>query len=260
MTLSTVKTDLFQSIVNSWDGCSELQTLIQQLKTQKEDIKGYIYVNQQLKKHVKLVVGPATELRKEILQLWHESPSAGHSGIDNTYRRVSSLFYWKTLKEDVTIFVKNCSIRQKNKYDASAYPGLVQPLKITSTAWSHISMDFIEGLPKSLGKTVIWVVVDRLTKYGHVIALSHPYTANDVAKLFMEHIFKLHGMPEDIVSDRDPVFTSKLWQELFSIQGVTLSTSTAYHPQSDGKTEVLNGCLETYLQCFCSDSPTSWAN
>lgn len=111
-------------------------------------------------------------------------------------------------------------------------------------------MEFIEGFPKSLGKTVIWVVVDRLTKYAHFIALSHPYSASDITKLFMENIFKLHGMPEDIVSDRDHVFTSKLWQELFLMQGVTLSTSTAYHPQYDGQTEVLNRCLETYLRCF----------
>lgn len=121
-------------------------------------------------------------------------------------------------------------------------------------------MYFIEGLPKSLGKTVIWVVVDRLNKYAHFITLSHPYSAFDIAKYFMENIFKLHGMLEDIVSDRDPVFTSKLWQELFFMHGVTLSTSTAYHPQPDGQTEVLNRCLKTNLRCFCSDSPAYWAN
>lgn len=91
-------------------------------------------------------------------------------------------------------------------------------------------MDFIEGLPKSKGRSVIWVVVDRLAKYAPFVALSHPYTASELAKLFMEYIYKLHGMPSDIVSDRDPIFTSKLRQELFSVQGVTLSTSTAYHP------------------------------
>ncbi|XP_070041479.1 transposon Tf2-1 polyprotein [Nicotiana tomentosiformis] len=120
-------------------------------------------------------------------------------------------------------------------------------------------MDFIEGLPKSKGKTVIWVVVDRLTKYAHFIGVAHSYTATDIAKLFMEHVFRLHGMPEDIVSDRDLVFTSRLWQELFSMSGVTLSISTAYHPQSDGQTEVVSRCLETYLRCFCSDSQKDWS-
>lgn len=108
-------------------------------------------------------------------------------------------------------------------------------------------MEFIEGLPKAQRKSVIWVVVYRLTKYAQFIGVSHPHSVGDIAKLFMEHVFKLHGMPEDIVSNRDPIFTSKLWQELFSMHGVTLSTSTAYHPQSDGKTEAVNRCLETYL-------------
>lgn len=118
-------------------------------------------------KHGKLVVGLTNGLQEEILQLWHQYPTGGHSGINNTYRRGLSLFYWKNLKEDVIVFVKNCSICQKNKYDTFAHSSLLHPLKISSTAWSHISMNFIEGLPKSLGKTVVWVVMDKLTKYGH---------------------------------------------------------------------------------------------
>lgn len=101
-------------------------------------------------------------------------------------------------------------------------------------------------------------MVDRLTKYAHFVGLSHPYSAYDIAKLFIDHIYKLHGMPEDIVSDSDLIFTSKVWQEIFSMLGVTLNTSTSYHPQTDGNTEVINRCLETYLRCFCSDSQTDW--
>lgn len=114
-------------------------------------------------------------------------------------------------------------------------------------------MDFIDGLPKSKGKSVIWVVVDRLTKYADFVGLSHRYTASSLAQVFFDQIYKLHGMPEDIISGRDPIFTSKIWQELFAMFGVTLNTSTAYHPQTDGQTDVVNRCLETYLRCFCSD-------
>lgn len=155
-----------------------------------------------------MVVGPNPDLRTEIIKLWHSSSQGRHSGIDNTYRRIAALFYWKSLKDDVTSFVKKCDTCKKSKYDTSAYPGILQPLQVLSTSWSSISMDFIDDLPKSKGRSVIWVVVYRLTKYAHFIPLSHPYTASDLAKLFVEFIFKLHGMPDDIVSDKDPIFTS----------------------------------------------------
>ena len=105
-------------------------------------------------------------------------------------------------------------------------------------------MDFIEGLPKSQFKSIILVVVDRLTKYVHFIALSHPYTASKVAFVYMQFVFKLHGMLASVVSDKDPIFTSRFWRELMKIQGVELAMSSAYHPQTNGQTEVVNRSLE----------------
>jgi ribosomal protein L21E len=121
-------------------------------------------------------------------------------------------------------------------------------------------MDFVEGLPKSKGKNVILVVVDRLTKYAHFLALAHPYNAQDVAKLFMDNIKKLHGLPNSIVSDRDTIFTSKFWQELFSSLNIQLHLSFAHHPESDGQTERVNQCLEQYLRSMVFKEPKKWAD
>ncbi|GJR68291.1 retrotransposon-related protein [Tanacetum coccineum] len=124
--------------------------------------------------------------------------------------------------------------------DLAAHPGLLQPLPIPERIWSDISMDFIVGLPRSQGKTVIFVVVDRLSKYAHFVALSHPYTASFVAQAFLDSVYKLHGLPDSIVSDRDSVFMSHFWQSLFKILKVELKMSTAYHPQTDGQTEAVS--------------------
>ncbi|PKA47774.1 hypothetical protein AXF42_Ash014551 [Apostasia shenzhenica] len=105
--------------------------------------------------------------------------------------------------------VIECEVCQKNKPENVAYPGLLQPLPIPNRIWTDIAMDFIEGLPPSQGKDTIWVVVDRFSKYAHFIGLSHPFTASILAQIFVDQIFMLHGNPERIVSDRDPLFMSK---------------------------------------------------
>lgn len=110
---------------------------------------------------------------------------------------------------------------------------MLQPLPVPDGAWQVISLDFVEGLPKSKGMDVILVVVNTFSKYSHFLALAHPFTAVSVAQLFMTNIYKLHVMPTALISDRDRIFTSKLWQELFRLVGVELKMSSSYHPQTD---------------------------
>ena len=162
------------------------------------------------------------------------------------------------MKKDIVTFVAECDVCQRHKGEAVNTPGTLQPLAIPASIWTKVSMDFITGLPKSGNKSVIMVVVDRLSKYAHLCALPHPFTPTLVAQSFMDQVFKLHGMPTSIVSDRDPIFTSNFWQELFRLQGTQLKLSTSYHPQTDGQTEAVNKCLETYLRCFTLEKQHLW--
>jgi hypothetical protein len=119
-------------------------------------------------------------------------------------------------------------------------------------------MDFVDRLPDSQGKSVIFVVVDRLSKYAHFGAVKHPYSALTVAQEFFEQIFKLHWIPTSIVCDCDPTFASNLWRKLFCLQGTRFNFSYGYHPQTDGQIEVVNRALEMYLRCFTGDKSKEW--
>lgn len=144
---------------------------------------------------------------------------------------------------------------QRQKYAATTPGGLLQPLPIPNAIWEDLSLDFITGLPKSKGYEAVLVVVDRLSKYSHFILLKHPYTAKSIAELFVKEIVRLHGIPKTLISDRDLLFVSNFWLELFRLHGTKLQMRSAYHPETDGQTEVINRCLEIYLRCFASDQP-----
>jgi hypothetical protein len=134
------------------------------------------------------------------------------------------------MKKDILQFVTECEVFQRNKGETVKSPGILQPLPIPTLIWTDISMDFIVGLPKVGNKSVIMVVVDHLSKYAHFFSLPHPFTTTLIAQVFLDEIFKLHGMPTSIVYDRDPTFTSTFWKELFKLKGTQLNMSTTYHP------------------------------
>jgi transposase InsO family protein len=203
-------------------------------------------------------IGKNSNLQTKLLHACHSSALGGHSGVPVTYARMKQLFAWPGMKSAVQQFVKVCRVCQQAKPDRSKLPGKLQPLPVPSGAWQTVSIDFVEGLPTSGHANCILVVIDSFTKYGHFIALHHPFTALSVAKLFLHNIYKLHGMPLAIVSDRDRIFTSSLWKELFALAGVQLQMSSSYHPQSDGQTERLNQTMETFLRCFVNACPSKW--
>jgi hypothetical protein len=135
---------------------------------------------------------------------------------------------------------------------------LLKPLPIPERVWEDISLDFIVGLPSFQNFTVILVVVDRLSKASHFGMLKTGFTAATVADLFAKMVCKLHGMPRSMVSDCDPIFLSHFWQELFRLNGTKLRMTTAYHPQSDGQTEIVNKTMQQYLRCFVHEEPRRW--
>ncbi|KAL4562009.1 hypothetical protein LXL04_034197 [Taraxacum kok-saghyz] len=190
---------------------------------------------------------------------FHQSASGGHSGYYRTYRRLAVNLYWPSMIKRVKAFVRECDICQRCKASTAAPSGLLQPLSIPEYIWEHVSMDFILGLPKSRSFDALLVVVDRLSKYSHFILLKHSYTAKSIAEIFVKEAIRHHEVPKSTVSDRDPLFLSRFWQEIFKSQGTELHMSSAYHPESDGQTEVINRCLETYLRCFAVDQPRTWS-
>lgn len=206
----------------------------------------------------KIVIPENSPVILQLLQEFHSTKLGGHSGSLRTHARLAQHFYWKNMRQDVAEFVKTCLICQKAKSDHTHPQGLLQPLPIPQRVWEEIAMDFIVALPNYRGFTVILVVVDRLSKFGHFIPLRGDFTSETVATTFIQNIIKLHGVPISIVTDRDRVFLSKFWKSLFKAMGTTLSMSSSYHPQSDGQTKALNKCLELYMRCFVAENPKRW--
>jgi Integrase zinc binding domain len=180
-------------------------------------------------------------------------------GILGIYHRVRKYFYWPKLKETVLQYVQFCDVCLLNKGEHVLSLGLLEPISIPNNAWEVIIMDFISGLSKSCGKDVLMVIINKFIKYYHLITLTHPFKASDVAHVFLDSIYKRHGLPLKIIIDRDPVFTSVFWKEIMEKLRVTLNFSTSYHPQMNGQSERLNQCVESYLRCMIFQKPKIWA-
>ncbi|KAL4038317.1 hypothetical protein IC575_001931 [Cucumis melo] len=197
--------------------------------------------------------------KTELLSEAHSSPFSMHPGSTKMYQDLKRVYWWRNMKREVAEFVSRCLVCQQVKAPRQKPAGLLQPLSIPEWKWENVSMDFITGLPRTLrGFTVIWVVVDRLTKSAHFVPGKSTYTASKWAQLYMLEIVRLHGVPVSIVSDRDARFTSKFWKGLQTAMGTRLDFSTAFHPQTDGQTERLNQVLEDMLRACALEFLGSW--
>ncbi|KAL0544913.1 hypothetical protein IC582_020043 [Cucumis melo] len=207
----------------------------------------------------RLCVPSDSAVKTELLSEAHSSPFSMHPGSTKMYQDLKRVYWWRNMKREVAEFVSRCLVCQQVKAPRQKPAGLLQPLNIPEWKWENVSMDFITGLPRTLrGFTVIWVVVDRLTKSAHFVPGKSTYTASKWAQLYMSEIVRLHGVPVSIVSDRDARFTSKFWKGLQTAMGTRLDFSTAFHPQTDGQTERLNQVLEDMLRACALEFPGSW--
>jgi len=231
---------------------------MQQLLKGENTTSGFELVNGKLMYKRRIVIVRNSKWILKILLEFYNSKLGGHFGFFSTYKRISALLYCERMKTTFMDFIKGCEVCQQNKHSTLKPAGLLNPLPIPSNVWADISMNFIGGLPRSKGMDTILVVVDRLTKYAHFFFLAHPFTAKDVASLFIREVVRLHGFPSSIVSDRDKIFMSTFWAELFKQAGTSLRMTSAYHPQSDGQTKAVNKCLETYLRCLTGFKPKQW--
>ncbi|KAL4010539.1 hypothetical protein IC575_030040 [Cucumis melo] len=158
-----------------------------------------------------------------------------HPGSTKMYQDLKRVYWWRNMKRKVAEFVNRCLVCQQVKAPRQKPAGLLQPLSIPEWKWENVSMDFITGLPRTLrGFTVIWVVVDRLTKSAHFVPGKSTYTASKWAQLYMSEIVRLHGVAVSIVSDRDARFTSKFWKGLQTAMGTRLDFSTDF-PSTGGR-------------------------
>ena len=226
--------------------------------------KGYHVKDGLLFREKQIVVPQQRALIDELLHVYHDDELAGHWGRDKTLELLRRKFYWKTMLTDVAEYVATCPVCQSIDTPRHKPYGSLQPLPVPERPWKEISLDWIVSLPPSRTGTgeefnSILVIVDRYTKMARFLPTRSDTTAPEFAELFHREIELKYGAPTGIVSDRDSKITSKFWAEVCYHALVKRRLSTAFHPQTDGQTEILNRILEHYLRAYTSDEQTNWA-
>jgi transposase InsO family protein len=197
-------------------------------------------------------------IRLKILRECHDNTLAGHFGIARTHKLVSRTYWWPKMNKLLREYVKSCDTCAQSKAPRHRPFGFLQPLSIPNRPWGSIAMDFITDLPTVRTKNSILVVVDRLTKMAHFTPCSKSITAKETAQLILDGIVQLHGLPEEIVFDKGPQFTSKFWHRVFELLRVDIRLSSAFHPETDGQTERTNQTLEQYLRYTVNYQQDDW--
>jgi hypothetical protein len=206
----------------------------------------------------RVAVPAVASLRQKILHDCHDDVSSAHLGFDKTMYNVSRRFWWPRMRKLVEQYVQSCPVCQRVKADKRKPAGLLQPLPVPEVAWESIAMDFVTELPECGGCDAVWTVTDRLTKQVHMIPVRKKVGSMELADLFAREVYRLHGMPSSIVSDRDGRFLNPWWKEFMSGLGTKLKLSTAFHPATDGQSERSNQTMEQLLRGFVDARQQNW--
>ncbi|KAK3550598.1 hypothetical protein QTP70_000675 [Hemibagrus guttatus] len=196
--------------------------------------------------------------RTNLIHSTHTSLGTGHPGITGTLSLLRQRFWWPHMATEVKRYVQGCRECAMAKTPRHLPSGKLLPLPVPNRPWSHLGVDFITDLPASGGYTCILVIVDRFSKSCRLIPLPRPPTALETAAYLFNHVFRYYGLPEDIVSDRGPQFTSRVWRAFCKRLGVTVSLSSGYHPQTNGQTERKIQEVGRFLRTFCHSHQESW--
>ena len=206
----------------------------------------------------RILVPDDVSLRTQIIRQFHTTPTAGHPGVAKTLELIQRNYFWPSISIHVANFVKSCPECQQTKIFPSKVSGLLQPIPPSTIPWEEVTADFIVELPVSEGNDTILVVVDRCTKRAHFIGTDTTVDAERSAMLFHQYVWKHHGWPKKIITDRGPQFAAKFTIALNKLLGTSTALSTAYHPQTDGQTERTNQAIEQFIRLFTNFMQTDW--
>jgi len=186
-------------------------------------------------------------------------PIAKHGGQWKTVKLVTRNYWWPGVTKEVKRYMEGCDQCQRMKNRVEMLAGKLKPNQIPERSWQHISVDFITKLPVSKGHDSILVVCDRFSKMSHFVATTEKTMAEGLARLFRNNVWKLHGLPKSVISDRGPQFVAGMTKELNKMLGIETKLSMAYHPETDGQTERTNQELEQYLRMYVNHRQNNWA-
>jgi len=218
---------------------------VKELRGNKWKIEGDLML-----KEGKVYVPKDEELRVEIIQLHHDVPAAGYGGRWKTVELVTRNYWWPGVTRDVGKYVEGCDLCQRMKNRTEEPVGKLKLSEVPQKTWTHLTVDFITKLLVVAGKDGILVVCNRLSKMTHFVATTEGTSAEGLVRLFRDNVWKLHGLPESVVSDRGPQFAAELTKKLNRMLGIKTKLSTTFHPQTDGQTERMNQEVKQYLRFF----------